>query len=67
MFEIRNGNVALDVARILSRKPEELLLTDISSKAFKMIQNNRIENVFYIKLMIFLVFVGVCYSEKRPS
>ena len=45
ILKFRNGNVALDVARILSRKPEELALTDISSKAFKMIQNNRIENV----------------------
>jgi len=37
--------VALDVARILSRKAEELAITDISTKAFKKLEKNKIENV----------------------
>jgi len=50
-FNIRNGNVALDVARVFSRKAEELSLTDISSKAFKLIGNNKIENVRRINIL----------------
>ena len=44
-YKKRNGNVALDVARILSRSADELATTDISNKAFKMIATNKIENV----------------------
>lgn len=35
----------MDVARVLSRKSEELKKTDISSQAFQRIANNKIENV----------------------
>ena len=37
--------MAVDVARILSRKAEELAVTDISAKAFKKLEKNKIENV----------------------
>ena len=40
-----NGNVALDVARILCRDPKELETTDIYSRALDILASSRIKNV----------------------
>ena len=54
---ISNGNVALDVARIFSKKAEAIKSTDISQRAFDRIKNNNIENVMNInKIFVFIVF-----------
>jgi adrenodoxin-NADP+ reductase len=42
---IGNGNVALDVARILLKSPDELKLTDISKNALHSLQHSSIKNL----------------------
>ena len=42
------GNVAIDVARILMRTPEELEKTDIASYALEALRNSRIREVFLL-------------------
>lgn len=45
---IGNGNVALDVARILTADPDELAATDIAAPALEALRNSRIEEVVII-------------------
>jgi ferredoxin/flavodoxin---NADP+ reductase len=40
------GNVAIDVARILCRTPEELAATDISDQAFEALRDSKIKEVY---------------------
>lgn len=40
------GNVAMDVARILCRTPEELLKTDIADYALEALRNSKVRNVY---------------------
>jgi ferredoxin--NADP+ reductase len=42
------GNVAIDVARILSRTPEELAVTDISEQAFEALRHSAIKEVYLL-------------------
>ena len=42
------GNVAIDVARILVRTPEELEHTDMASHAIEALRNSRIEEVYLL-------------------
>ena len=42
------GNVAIDVARILMRTPEELLKTDIATHALDALRNSNIREVFLL-------------------
>ena len=42
------GNVAIDVARILCRTPEELAKTDISDQAFEALRTSRIKEVYLL-------------------
>lgn len=42
---VGNGNVALDVARILVRDPDELAATDIADHALKALRESKIEEV----------------------
>ena len=42
------GNVAIDVARILSRTPEELATTDISDQAFEALRHSGIKEVYLL-------------------
>jgi len=42
------GNVAIDVARILSRTPDELAVTDISDQAFDALRASRVKEVFLL-------------------
>ena len=42
------GNVAIDVARILSRTPAELATTDIADHALEALQQSRIEEVYLL-------------------
>lgn len=42
------GNVAIDVARILMRTPEELVTTDIAAYALEALRNSRIREVFLL-------------------
>src|SRR5438552_4260189 len=42
------GNVAVDVARILCRTPEELAKTDISDQAFKALRHSAIKEVYLL-------------------
>ncbi len=45
---IGNGNVALDVARILTADPDRLASTDIASHALKALRNSQIEEVVVV-------------------
>jgi len=47
-FVIGNGNVALDVARILAKTPEELAQTDIADHALKVLNKSKIENIWLL-------------------
>jgi ferredoxin--NADP+ reductase len=42
------GNVAIDVARILMRTPEELVKTDIAAYALEALRNSRVEEVYLL-------------------
>jgi ferredoxin/flavodoxin---NADP+ reductase len=42
------GNVAIDVARILCRTPEELATTDISDQAFEALRHSKIKEVYLL-------------------
>jgi ferredoxin--NADP+ reductase len=42
------GNVALDVARILCRTPEELAVTDINDDAMEVLARSRVKNVYVL-------------------
>jgi len=42
------GNVAVDVARILSRSPEELERTDIADHALEALRHSRVRNVYLL-------------------
>jgi len=42
------GNVALDVARILCRTPEELAATDIADYALEALRNSKVKNVYVL-------------------
>lgn len=42
------GNVAIDVARILVRTPEELVETDIAAHALEALTNSRVKEVFLL-------------------
>jgi ferredoxin--NADP+ reductase len=42
------GNVAVDVARILCRTPEELARTDIADHALETLRNSRVKEVFLL-------------------
>ena len=42
------GNVAIDVARILMRTPEELVATDIAAYALEALGNSRVREVFLL-------------------
>jgi ferredoxin/flavodoxin---NADP+ reductase len=42
------GNVAMDVARILCRTPEELFKTDIADYALEALRNSNVKNVYVI-------------------
>lgn len=42
------GNVAVDVARILCRTPEELLKTDIADYALEALRNSRVKEVYIL-------------------
>jgi ferredoxin/flavodoxin---NADP+ reductase len=45
---IGNGNVAIDVARMLSKSPDELARTDIADHALDALRENRIEEIIVI-------------------
>ncbi|MBE2183975.1 MAG: FAD-dependent oxidoreductase [Anaerolineae bacterium] len=45
---IGNGNVAMDVARILERTPEELAATDIADYALEALSHSQIETVYIL-------------------
>ncbi|KAA0017687.1 FAD-dependent oxidoreductase [Antrihabitans cavernicola] len=45
---IGNGNVALDVARILTADPDQLAATDIAAPALEALRNSRIEEVVIV-------------------
>ncbi len=45
---VGNGNVALDVARILTTDPDRLAATDIAPYALKALQQSQIEEVFVV-------------------
>ena len=42
------GNVAVDVARILSRSPEELARTDIADHALEALRHSKVKNVYLL-------------------
>ncbi len=42
------GNVAVDVARILCRTPDELMKTDIADYAFEALRNSRVKEVYIL-------------------
>lgn len=42
------GNVALDVARILCRTPEELAVTDIADHALEALKKSKVKNVYVL-------------------
>ncbi len=42
------GNVAVDVARILSRSPEELAKTDIADHALEALRHSKVKNVYLL-------------------
>ena len=42
------GNVAIDVARILCRTPEELAVTDISEQAFEALRHSAVKEVYLL-------------------
>ncbi|MBF0278177.1 MAG: FAD-dependent oxidoreductase [SAR324 cluster bacterium] len=42
------GNVAIDVARILAKTPEELASTDIADYALEALKNSRVKNIYVI-------------------
>ncbi|NUM47418.1 MAG: FAD-dependent oxidoreductase, partial [Anaerolineales bacterium] len=42
------GNVAMDVARILCRTPEELMKTDIADYAFEALKNSKVKEVYVL-------------------
>lgn len=42
------GNVAIDVARILCRTPEELMKTDIADYALEALRNSRVKEVYIL-------------------
>src|SRR6266545_2913588 len=43
------GNVAIDVARILCRSPQELATTDIADHALEALRNSRIKEVYLLR------------------
>ncbi len=45
---IGNGNVAMDVVRILARTPEELCATDIADYALDALQRSRIKTIYVL-------------------
>ena len=45
------GNVAVDVARILCRTPEELLKTDIADYALEALRHSRVKEVYILSLI----------------
>jgi ferredoxin/flavodoxin---NADP+ reductase len=45
---IGNGNVALDISRILLRNPDELAKTDIADHALEALRNSKVREVFVI-------------------
>ncbi len=45
---VGNGNVAMDVARILERTPEELATTDIADYALEALRKSQIETVYIL-------------------
>ena len=47
-FVIGMGNVALDVARILAKTPEELAATDITDYALEALSKSQIENIWLV-------------------
>ena len=47
-FVIGNGNVALDVARILAKNYDELSRTDIADYALKALRKSQIENIWLV-------------------
>ncbi|MDG1861332.1 MAG: FAD-dependent oxidoreductase, partial [SAR324 cluster bacterium] len=47
-FVIGMGNVALDVARILAKSPEELATTDITDYALEALRKSKIENIWLV-------------------
>ncbi len=47
-FVIGNGNVALDVARILAKNYDELSRTDIADYALKALRKSKIENIWLV-------------------
>ena len=47
-FVIGMGNVALDVARILAKTPEELATTDITDYALEALRRSKIENIWLV-------------------
>ena len=47
-FVIGMGNVALDVARILAKTPEELAATDIAGYALEALRESQLENIWLV-------------------
>ncbi len=45
---IGNGNVAMDVVRILARTPEELLGTDIADYALEALKHSRVKEIYML-------------------
>ncbi|MBW4438056.1 MAG: FAD-dependent oxidoreductase [Pleurocapsa minor GSE-CHR-MK-17-07R] len=45
---VGNGNVAMDVARILARTPEELATTDITDSALEALRHSQIETIYIL-------------------
>ncbi len=45
---VGNGNVAMDVARILARTPEELAETDIADNALEALRHSQIETIYVL-------------------
>ncbi len=45
---IGQGNVAADVARILAKTPEELMHTDITENALRILRGSKIRNIYII-------------------
>lgn len=45
---IGQGNVAIDVTRILSKSPEELAITDIADHALEKLRNSKVKTIYVI-------------------
>ena len=68
---VGQGNVALDVARILLQDPDVLSATDITQKAIDTLQKSKVKRVRVVgrrgPLQVCLVDPLICFNTKSPS